>query len=113
MLAQREGDVIGGVHRIEQRAHLEQEANLHPRFHQLPFRQVVDALAAEQHLPAVGPQQTDDVLQQHALARPAGANYHQRRAVFHLQRNVIQNHQPAEAFAQVSKFDEGFAGRSP
>ena len=68
VLAQRERDVVVEVHRAEQRAVLEQHAELAPDPVQVLLAHADDVLAVDPDLARVGPQQPDDVLQQHRLA---------------------------------------------
>src|SRR5918997_1936955 len=62
VLAQRERRVVVDVHRAEQRAVLEQDAELLPHLEQLVVGHVRDRLAMDQHVALVGIEQADYVL---------------------------------------------------
>ena len=76
VLAEREGDVVEDVHRAEQRAVLEQQAELLAHLEQLVVGHVRDRLAVDEHVAGVRIEQADDVLDQHALAGSRGPEDH-------------------------------------
>ena len=67
VLAQRERDVVPQVHRAEQRAVLEQDAELLAHLEQLVVGHAGHRLAVHQHVALVGIQQPDHVLDAHRL----------------------------------------------
>ena len=69
VLAKRERRVVEDVHRAEERAVLEQDAELLPHLEQLLVRHVRHGLAVHDHVALVGIEQADHVLDAHGLAR--------------------------------------------
>src|SRR5581483_11434057 len=93
--------------RVKESAHLEEETKLLADAHQLALAELVDAVVVVPDLARIGPQQADDVLQQHAFSGAAGADHHQAFTRFNLKGQIIQHNQPAEGFGDVAKFDQG------
>jgi hypothetical protein len=69
VLAQREADVVVEVHRAEQGAVLEEDAELLAHLEELVVDHVRDGLAVDEDVAVVGVQQADHVLDAHGLAR--------------------------------------------
>src|SRR4051812_19600994 len=81
-----------------------------PDVHQLSLGQIVDALAVEIDFAAIGFEQADDVLEQHALAAAGCADDDQAFATLDLQRHAAQHALAGEGFVQIVELDEGHSG---
>jgi hypothetical protein len=76
VLAQRKGDVVQEVHRAEERAILEQDAELLAHLEQLVVGHVRDRLAVDEDVALIGIQQADHVLDAHRLPGARGPEDH-------------------------------------
>ena len=76
VLTQREGGVVVDVHRAEQGAVLEQQAELFAHLEEFVVGHVRDRFAVDEDVPGVRVEQPDDVLDQHALAGARGPEDH-------------------------------------
>src|SRR4051812_42881950 len=76
VLAQREADVVEQVHRAEEGAVLEQDAELLAHLEEVVVGHVRHGLAVDEHVAVVGVEQADHVLDAHGLARARGAEDH-------------------------------------
>jgi hypothetical protein len=106
-LAQRQRDVVEHVHPVEQRRVLEQIAHVAPQLAQIRAPQRLHLAAEHLDLAAVGPQQSDHVLEDHALAGAGGAHQHQRAAFLDAEREPLQHLLGAEALVHVAELDRG------
>src|SRR3546814_5960994 len=91
VLAQREGDVVEDVHRAEQGAVLEQHAELAPDPVQVPLPHRDRLLTVDPDLTVVGPQQADDVLEQHRLAGAGRAHHRAHLAPGDVEGDVLED----------------------
>src|SRR3954453_3494850 len=105
VLAQRERRVVEHVHRAEQGAVLEQDAELLAHLEQLVVGHVGDRLAVHQHVALVRVEQTDHVLDAHRLARPRGAKDHRDLAVREAQVEAVEDRVAAERLLDVDELD--------
>ncbi len=71
----------------------------------LPSFSTADAVHLDRA--GVGPQQADDVLQEHALARARAADDHQRLGRGHVEAQPVQHHLGAEGLAEIADVDLG------
>src|SRR6266571_310684 len=74
---------------VEQRAVLEDVADLAAQLGQVVALQVRDAEPVDDHVTGVGLDQPDDVLQEHALPHPRGAEQRHRLALAHIEVDVV------------------------
>ncbi len=95
-----EPHVLEHVHRVEQCAVLEHVADVGPELGQLLPLELAHVLAIHDHGAAIGPDQSDDVLEQHALAGAGGAQQRYRLAFAHLEVDPVQHHLFAECLVQ-------------
>src|SRR5205823_5934184 len=113
VLAQRERGVVVHVHRAEQRAVLEEDAELAPDAVQVLLAHADGFLAVDPDLPGVGTQQADDVLEEDGLTgarRPHdGADLPLRE----IERDVFEDGVRPEAFRDSSKRNDGVQRHSP
>src|SRR5919106_3662705 len=105
VLAERERRVVVDVHRAEQRAVLEQDAELLAHLEQLVVRHVGDRLAVHQHIALVRVEQADHVLDAHRLARARGAEDHRDLVVREAQIEAVQHAVAAERLDDVDELD--------
>ena len=96
VLAEREGDVVEQVHRPEQRAVLEEHAELAADAVEVLLAHADDLLAVDPDLTGVGAQQPDDVLQQHRLAGARRAQDGGDLALRHVEGDVLEHRVRAE-----------------
>ncbi len=64
-------------------------------------------LPVHEHVAAVGLQQPDDVLQRHALAGAAPAEQAERRALRHVERDVVEHLAIVERLGHALELDGG------
>ena len=95
-------------HRVEQRRALEDHSELGAHLEQLPFVQAHNVFAVNEHRAAVGPEQGDEVLEQHTLAAAAAPNDHHGFAPFNPQADTIQDEVVAEALFQIPDLDHNW-----
>ena len=81
VLAQREGDVVEQVHGAEQRAVLEEHAELLAHLEEVVVDHVRDRLAVDEDVALVGVEQADHVLDAHRLAGARRAEDHRDPAL--------------------------------
>ena len=105
------GDVVRDGHRIEQGAALEHHGHL--AADALQFERAHGShLAAVNEDPArVGPQQADDLLEQHGLALAAAADEGHDFALAHGEVHAVMDDFAAEGQPHVAQFDGGGRGR--
>src|SRR5690606_458820 len=78
VLADRVGDVLAHVERVEERRGLEEHGDLSAHGKELLLRTPHQLLAVEEDRSAVGAEQADQALEQHALARARSADHRER-----------------------------------
>jgi hypothetical protein len=100
-------DILLHRHRVEQRAHLEEKSKLGSHGHPFSFAERVGAFAVKPHFPGIGLKQSDDVLEDHALAAPAGADDDEAFPFIHMQIQMIQDQLAPESLDDASKFNQG------
>ena len=100
-----EPDVLEDVHRVEQRAVLEDVADAGAELGQLLPLELAHLLAVHDDGAAVRPDEADDVLEQHALAGARWAQQRHRLALAHLEVDPVQHHLLAEALVDVDELD--------
>ena len=105
LAAKGKADILGHGHGIEQGGALEQHAELAAHAQQLPLVHRDDVFALDEHLPGVGLEQADQVLEQHALAAAAAANDDDRLALLNPEAHAVQDGMGAEALLQIADFD--------
>jgi hypothetical protein len=76
--ADRISHVVENAHRVEERGHLEQHADLPANGSEVHFGKRRDVLPRDGHFAAIRFQQTVHVLEQHALPGPASAENDER-----------------------------------
>src|SRR5207248_931833 len=101
VLDERERDVLRDRQRIEQRAQLEEEAELLADRDHRPLAEHVDALALEPDFAVIRLEQSDDVLEQDALSGAAGADHDYALAFLDRKRDVAQDFQVPEALVEM------------
>ncbi len=109
VLAQREGDVVEDVHRAEQGAVLEQQAELLAHLEQLVVGHVRDRLAVDEHVARVRVEQPDDVLDQHRLAGSRRAEHHRDLVVGQAEVEAVEDPRAAELLDHVDDLDRVLA----
>ncbi len=102
---QGEGDVLPDRHRVEERALLEGHAELAPELGERAVVEPGDRHAVDLDRAGVGLQQPDDVLQEHALARPRGADDDHRLALGDVEVDAVQHHLGAERLLETPDGD--------
>ena len=105
VLAQREADVVEQVHRAEQRAVLEQDAELLAHLEQVVVGHVRDRLAVDEHVAVVGVEQADHVLDAHGLAGARRAEDHRDLALGDAHVQAAQDLVAAERLVDVDELD--------
>src|SRR6266404_8143577 len=95
-----EGHVLFDGQRVVERRVLEEKSDLLPDFVQLWTRQTADFLSVDANGPRVGPLQSDDQFQQHALARATPSKDRQGLTMRHFQIDSVQHFLLAERLAQ-------------
>src|SRR3954454_20015461 len=103
VLAQREGDVVVEVHRAEQRAVLEEDAELLAHLEQLGVLHVRHRLAVDEDVALVGIQQADHVLDAHRLPRARRAEDHRDLVVGQAHVQAAQDLVAAEGLVHVDE----------
>ncbi len=113
MLAQREGDVVVEVERPEQRAVLEEHAELLAQLEEVVVGERGDRLPGDDHVALVGVEQADDVLDAHRLAGARWAEDHRHLALGDPEVEPAQHAVGAEGLVHVDELDRvgGVAGR--
>ena len=91
VLAQREGRVVEHVHRAEERAVLEQDAELLAHLEQLLVGHVGHRLAVHEHVALVGVEQADHVLDADGLAGARRAEDHRDLVVRQAEVEPVQD----------------------
>ena len=109
VLAQREGGVVVDVHRAEQRAVLEQQAELLAHLEELVVGHVRDRLAVDEDVAGVRVEQADDQLDQHALAGSRRAEDHRDLVVGQAEVEAVLDPRVAELLDQVDDLDRVLA----
>ena len=109
VLAQREGGVVVDVHRAEEGAVLEQQAELFAHLEEFVVGHVRDRLAVDEDVARIGVEQADDVLDQHALAGSRGAEHHRDLVLGQAEVEPVEDPRPAELFDQVDDLDRVLA----
>ena len=113
VLAQREGDVVEQVHRAEERAVLEEDAELLAHLEQLVVVHVGHRLAVDQDVALVGVQQPDHVLDAHRLAGARGPEDHRDLPLGDAHVQAAQDLVAPEGLVHVDELDGvGDAGRA-
>ena len=102
VLSQREGDVVEHVHRAEQRAVLEEDAELAPDPVEVLLAHPHGLLAVDPDLAGVGAQQTDDVLEEDRLAGTGRAHDRGDLAPGDVEGDVLEHGVGAEALGHAS-----------
>ena len=94
VLAEREGEVVEDRHRVEQRAALEEHAELAPDAEERVLGQARDVFAVDEDVPRLRADEAADQPQQRALARAAAAEDH-RDAPRRERAGQVAEHRPA------------------
>jgi hypothetical protein len=103
---QPEGDVLAHGHVLERRVVLEHEADPAPlRGHE------GGVLAGDDDAPLIGQLEARDHAQQRRLARPAGPQQRGQRPVVHVERDVVQGEEVAEALRHGVHGDHAWSFR--
>src|SRR5215211_512996 len=105
VLAEREADVVVEVHRAEERAVLEQDAELLAHLEQVVVRHVGDGLAVDEDVAVVGIEQPDHVLDADGLARARGAEDHRDLALGDAHVQAAQDLVAAERLVDLDELD--------
>src|SRR5262245_40665778 len=113
VLAQREGDVVPQVHRAEQRAVLEQDAELLAHLEQLFVLHPGHRLAVHEHVALVRIQQADHVLDADRLPRPGRPQDHRDLVVRDLHVEPAQDLVAPERLVDVDELHRGGRSRRP
>src|SRR6266571_4283293 len=90
---------------VEQRAVLEDVADLAAQLGELPALEVRDRQPVHDHVAGVGLDEADDVLQEHALPHPGGPEQRHRLALAHDEVHVVQDHVVEEALGDLLELD--------
>jgi hypothetical protein len=93
--------VVPDRHRVEQRGVLKQEAHVLSNVGEIVPGQLRDVAFADEHLPAVGPHQRNDVAKGDALACAAASEQAKGLALRDLERNIVEYLQRAERLGYV------------
>ncbi len=96
VLAQRERDVVVQIHGAEQRAVLEEHAELAPHPVQVTFAHADGLLAVNPDLALVGPEEADDVLEENGFAGAGGAHDRRDATLGNVEADVLQDGVRAE-----------------
>ena len=91
VLDQGEGDVVEQVHRAEQGAVLEEHPDLPSDAQDLLLADADDGLPVDVHLAGLGPQQSDDHLQEHGLSRTRRTEDGRGLAPRHVEGDVLED----------------------
>ena len=117
--AKRKGDVIVDVYGVEERVVLKHVADPGETGGSLFFVHVVQRFPLEENGSLVRPDQTDDVLEEHAFSRTAQPDDGRHLTFVDLQVDSIQDGPGIEALGDIPEFDQRFihivlrsAGRS-
>src|SRR3954447_1517731 len=113
VLAQRERDVVPQVHRAEQRAVLEQDAELLAHLEQLFVAHPGDRLAVHEHVALIRIQQPDHVLDADRLPGPRRAEDHRDLVVGDLHVEPAQDLVAPERLVDVDELHRGRRARGP
>ena len=105
VLAKRERRVVEDVHRAEERAVLEQDAELLPHLEQLLVGHVRHRLAVHQHVALVRVEQADHVLDADRLAGAGRAQDHRDLVVRQAEVEPVQDAVAAERLDDVDELD--------
>ena len=100
-----EPDVLEHVHRVEERAVLEDVADRGPERGQLLALELPDVLVVDNDLALVRADQADDRLEQHALAGAGRTEQRQRLALVHDEIHAVEDHLRAEALGDATDLD--------
>ena len=103
--AEGEGHILGDRHGIEQGRALEEHAELAADRQEFPFVHRHNVLVLDQDFAALGLEQADQVLEQHALAAAAAADNDHRLALVDAKTDAIQDGVAAETLPQVADFN--------
>src|SRR3954453_2744512 len=109
VLAQRKGDVVVDVHRPEQGPVLEEQAELLADLEQLVVGHVRDRLAGHEGIAGIRIEETDDVLDEHALARPRGAEHHRNLIIGQAEVEAVEDARATELLYEVDDLDRVLA----
>jgi hypothetical protein len=101
VLAEREACVVVDVHRAEQRAVLEEQAELLAHLEELVVGHVRDRLAVDQDVARVRIEEPDDVLDQHRLAGAGRAEHHRDHVVREAEVAAVQDPRASELLDEV------------
>ena len=102
VLAQRKGDVVEHVHRVEQRRHLEYHAELSALLVELDLAQRHDVEPVDDDLSSVGLFEADQLAQEHRLARAARPHDHVGEPPVDVERHPAQDRVSAVALHHVA-----------
>jgi hypothetical protein len=105
-------DFLVEIHRAEERAVLEEHADVAPQLQQFLFAQAGHALAGHPHIALVGEEQSDDVSQQHALAGAGWAHHDRDLAGGDLAADAVQHLVALEGLVDVVDLDHDLAVRA-
>ena len=83
-------------------SHPKEESELRPHRHPISFAEQVGAVAVEPYLSFIGFEQSDDMLENDALAAAAGDDDDQTFPVLHVQIQMIQNELTPESLDDVA-----------
>jgi len=107
MAPQREGDVLEDRHRIEECPFLKRHPEFPAEAIERDLVHLADVLPVDDHMSAVGLDQTDEVLQGHALAHSRSADDHVRLSTTNVERQIVEHLLPAERLVDVLEGDCG------
>ena len=112
MLTKRESDVVEDVHRAEQRAVLEHDAEQRADLVELLGRALDDVRAVDDDLAALGAQQADQRLEEHRLTGTGRAEQHADLTGGDLQRHVLKDSLGSERLSQPLDLNSNAHARS-
>ena len=107
VLHERERHVVVDGHGVEERAVLEEKPELAADRSEAGLPERVDSRVLEPHLPAIGSQEADEVLEHDGLAATARAQHHGGLAGGEVERDVAKHFKPVECFANAHQADDG------
>jgi hypothetical protein len=105
VLAERERDVVVDVHRPEQRAVLEQDAELLAHLEQIVVAHARDRLTVDEHVALVRVEQADHVLDADRLTRAGGPEDHRDLVVRKAEVEAVQDLVATEGLVHVDELD--------
>ena len=110
MFAEREGDVVGDRHAVEEGGTLKDEPILGAEVGQVSFPHTGERLSLEPHFPTGGSHKADHRLEEHRLAAAALAEHHERLASGDVDRDVPQHRLLPELHGEPVDLEHGWLG---